>query len=378
MTSDAERVSPPCVLVIFGASGDLTARKLLPALERLAAYGALPEEVALVGVARTPMSDEEFGAYCREKAPGGGNERWTQLTKTARYVHGGYDDPATYARLADVVGECDRAVGSAGNRVFYFSTPPRLFGPIAVSLGKAGLSVPDGDSFVRAVIEKPFGWDETSARELYSDLSTAFTEEQIFRIDHYLAKETVQNLLALRFANSIFEPIWNRTWVDNVQITVAETLGVGDRGGFYETTGAMRDIVQNHVLQVLSLFLMEPPTSFHPEAIRDEKVKLLRAIRPLEEEAEIATNAVRGQYTRGGTREELMPGYREEPGVDPLSATETFVALRLEVANWRWNEVPVYVRTGKRLPARVTEVAMEFHRPPQLPLFPGTHEDLEP
>jgi glucose-6-phosphate 1-dehydrogenase len=378
MASDPERVSPPCVLVIFGASGDLTARKLLPALERLAAYGALPDEVALVGVARTPMSDEEFGAYCREKVARGGNQRWDELAKNARYVHGGYDDPATYARLADVLGECDRAAGTAGNRVYYFSTPPRLFGPIALSLGKAGLAVPEGDSFVRAVIEKPFGWDETSARELYADLSTAFTEEQIFRIDHYLAKETVQNLLALRFANSIFEPIWNRTWVDNVQITVAETLGVGDRGGFYETTGAMRDIVQNHVLQVLSLFLMEPPTSFHAEAIRDEKVKLLRAIRPLEREAEIAAYAVRGQYTRGGTREELMPGYREEPGVDPLSSTETFVALRLEVANWRWNGVPVYVRTGKRLPARVTEVAMEFHRPPQLPLFPGSDGNLEP
>jgi glucose-6-phosphate 1-dehydrogenase len=378
MTVDADRRSPPCVLVIFGASGDLTARKLLPALERLAGYGALPPEVALVGVARTAMTDEEFGDLCRRSAAGEGHPRWTELTAAARYVSGGYDDPATYQRLAEVLAECDRRHGTAGNRVYYLATPPRLFGPIAVSLGKAGLSVPSGDGFVRAVIEKPFGWDEVSAKELYADLSSAFVEEQIFRIDHYLAKETVQNLLALRFANSIFEPIWNRTWVDNVQITVAETLGVGDRGGFYETTGAMRDIVQNHVLQVLSLFLMEPPTSFHPEAIRDEKVKLLRAIRPLDEEAEIAANAVRGQYTRGGTREELMPGYRDEPGVDPLSSTETFVAMRLGIENWRWAGVPVYVRTGKRLPARITEVAMQFHRPPQLPLFPGTAEGLEP
>ncbi|RBY83028.1 glucose-6-phosphate dehydrogenase [Geodermatophilus sp. TF02-6] len=378
MTTELDRRSPACVLVIFGASGDLTARKLLPALERLAAYGALPPEVALVGVARTQMTDEEFGDLCRRSVAGDGNRRWEELAAGARYVHGGYDDPATYARLAEVLAECDRRHGTAGNRVYYFSTPPRLFGPIAVSLGKAGLSTPDGDSFVRVVVEKPFGWDEDSARELYADLSSAFVEEQIFRIDHYLAKETVQNLLALRFANSIFEPIWNRTWVDNVQITVAETLGVGERGGFYETTGAMRDIVQNHVLQVLSLFLMEPPTSFHPEAIRDEKVKLLRAIRPLDEEPEIAANAVRGQYSRGGTREELMPGYREEPGVDPLSSTETFIGLRLDIANWRWAGVPVYVRTGKRLPARVTEVAMEFRRPPQLPLFPGTSGDLEP
>jgi glucose-6-phosphate 1-dehydrogenase len=293
-------------------------------------------------------------------------------------VAGDYDDPAAYQRLADVLDECDRDRGTAGSRVYYFSVPARVFGPIAVSLGKAGLGRADGGGFVRAVIEKPFGWDEDSARSLYVDLSSAFGEDQIFRIDHYLAKETVQNLLALRFANSIFEPLWNRTWVDNVQITVAETIGVGERGGFYETTGAVRDIVQNHVLQVLSLFLMEPPTSFHAEAIRDEKIKLLRAIRPPETEADIAANAVRGQYTRGGTRDELMPGYREEPGVDPLSSTETFVALRLDIQNWRWDGVPIYVRTGKRLPQRVTEVAMQFRRPPQLPLFPGSADSLDP
>jgi glucose-6-phosphate 1-dehydrogenase len=377
MSTETDRRSPACALVIFGASGDLTARKLLPALARLAAYGALPAEVALIGVARTPMTDDEFSSYCRAAVTGTADARWSAIADSARYVHGDYDDPATYARLAEVLADCDRLLGTDGNRVYYFSTPPRLFSPIALSIGKSGLGTPAGESFIRAVIEKPFGWDDTSARELYADLSTAFVEDQIFRIDHYLAKETVQNLLALRFANSIFEPIWNRTWVDNVQITVAETLGVGGRGGFYETTGAMRDIVQNHVLQVLSLFLMEPPTSFHAEAIRDEKVKLLRAIRPLDDEAEIAAHAVRGQYTRGGTREELMPGYREEPGVDPLSATETFVAMRLNVQNWRWNGVPVYVRTGKRLPERVTEVAMQFHRPPHLPLFPGT-DALEP
>ncbi|MGY1704497.1 glucose-6-phosphate dehydrogenase [Geodermatophilus sp. SYSU D00697] len=378
MTTEPDRRSPPCALVIFGASGDLTARKLLPAVEALAGYGALPREVALVGVARTPMGDDEFRGYCRERARGEGNGRWQELTAAARYVAGGYDDPATYARLSEVLAECDRDLGTAGNRMYYFATPPRLFGLIAVSLGEAGLSRPTDGCFVRAVIEKPFGWDEDSARALYTDLTSAFDEEQVFRIDHYLAKETVQNLLALRFANSVFEPIWNRNWVDDVQITVAETIGVGSRGGFYETAGAMRDIVQNHVLQVLSLFLMEPPTSFHAEAIRDEKVKLLRAIRPLDDPADVAANAVRGQYTRGGTREELMPGYRDEPGVDPLSSTETFVALRLDIDNWRWTGVPVFVRTGKRLPARVTEVAMEFRRPPQLPLFPGTATHLEP
>jgi glucose-6-phosphate 1-dehydrogenase len=378
MTTESERGAPACALVIFGASGDLTERKLLPAIEQLAAEGALPAEVALIGVARTAMSDEEFRERCRRSAPAAGNQRWADLVDSARYLAGGYDDPATYARLSDVLDECDQTRGTAGNRVFYFSTPPRLFGTIAVCLGKAELTRPRSNNFIRAVIEKPFGWDEASARDLYSELMSAFDEDQIFRIDHYLAKETVQNLLALRFANSIFEPIWNRTWVDNVQITVAETIGVGDRGGFYETTGAMRDIVQNHVLQVLSLFLMEPPTSFHPEAIRDEKVKLLRAIQPLDVEEQIVANTVRGQYSRGGTREDLMPGYRDEPGVDPLSSTETFVAMRLDIGNWRWAGVPIYVRTGKRLPARVTEVAIEFQRPPQLPLFPGTAADLEP
>lgn len=381
MSVDPDRQAPPCVFVIFGASGDLTERKLLPALDRLAAQGGLPRELALIGVARTPMSDEEFRAHCRQAANSGGgtgSAAWNLVMESTRYVSGGYDDPATYERLAEVLEHCDRRIGTAGNRVYYFATPPRLFGPIAVSLGKAALNNGSGGGFARVVIEKPFGWDEQSARELYGKISSAFTEEQIFRIDHYLAKDTVQNLLALRFANSIFEPIWNRTWVDNVQITVAETIGVGERGGFYETTGAVRDIVQNHVLQVLSLFLMEPPTSFHPQAIRDEKVKLLRAIRPLEDEAEIAMRAVRGQYSRGGTRDELMPGYREEPGVDPLSSTETFVAMRLDINNWRWAGVPVYVRTGKRLPRRVTEVAMEFQRPPQLPLFPRAAAALEP
>jgi glucose-6-phosphate 1-dehydrogenase len=277
-----------------------------------------------------------------------------------------------------VLEECDRSAGTQGNRAFYLATPPSLFATISVSLGKAGLNFGAGDGVARVVIEKPFGWDEASSRQLYTDISSAFDESRIFRIDHYLAKDTVQTLLALRFANTIFEPIWNRTCVDHIQITVAETLGVGDRGGFYETAGAMRDIVQNHVLQVLSLFLMEPPTSFHPEAIRDEKVKLLRAIRTWDTPAEIQANAVRGQYTRGGTREDLMPGYRDEPGVDPLSSTETFVALRLLINNWRWAGVPVYIRTGKRLPRRITEVAMHFQRPPQLPLFPSNEASREP
>ena len=367
--------TPPCALVIFGASGDLTARKLLPALGRLAADKALAPQVALVGVARTAMTDDEFRSRCREAIRASGADV-DELIDGARYVSGNYDDPATHQELARLVRELDERRGLDGNRVFYLATPPQLFGPIAVQLGAAGLDKSATGGFTRLVIEKPFGWDEQSARELYAEISSVFAEEQIFRIDHYLAKETVQNLLAVRFANAIFEPIWNRTWVDNVQITVAESIGVEDRGGFYETAGAMRDIVQNHVLQVLSLFLMEPPTSFHPEAIRDEKLKLLRAIRPFTGEADIARRAVRGQYARGGTREEPLPGYREETGVDPVSSVETFAALRLDIDNWRWAGVPVYVRTGKRLPQRVTEVAVEFLRPPQLPLFPGS--DPEP
>jgi glucose-6-phosphate 1-dehydrogenase len=364
---------PPCVLVIFGASGDLTERKLLPAIERLATYDRLPDDFALVGVARTEMTDAEFRERCAKAAARAEppSRQWTDVLAAARYVSGNYDDPATYERLRSVLAHCDATRGTHGNRVYYLATPPKLFATIAVALGKAGLSEGVAGGTARAVIEKPFGWDEQSARELYVDVSSAFDEDRIFRIDHYLAKDTVQNLLALRFANSIFEPIWNRNWVDNVQITVAETIGVAERGGFYETAGAMRDIVQNHVLQVLSLFLMEPPTSFHPEAIRDEKVKLLRAVHVWDTAEEIERNAVRGQYTAGGTRDEIMAGYRSEPGVDPLSNVETFVALRLQIDNWRWAGVPVYVRTGKRLPRRITEVAIQFQRPPQLPLFPA-------
>ena len=370
----------PCALVIFGASGDLTTRKLLPAIERLATFDRVPAELALVGVARSAMTDEEFRARCREAASRSevDSEAWQRLVSTARYISGGYDDPRTYADLAKVLQECDETLGTRGNRAFYLATPPNLFGTISTNLCKAGLDQGAGGGFTRLVIEKPFGWDEASSRDLYAQISPGFEESRIFRIDHYLAKDTVQNLLALRFANTIFEPIWNRTWVDHIQITVAETLGVGERGGFYETAGAMRDIVQNHVLQVLSLFLMEPPTSFHPEAIRDEKVKLLRAIRSWGTEDDIRTKTVRGQYTRGGTRENLMAGYRDEPGVDPLSTTETFVAMRLLIENWRWAGVPIYVRTGKRLPRRVTEVAMHFLRPPQLPLFPANEASRQP
>ncbi len=261
-------------------------------------------------------------------------------------MSGGYDDPETYKRLAETLDELDAQRGTSGNRLFYLSTPANAFEPVICGLDGAGLNHSREGSFSRLVIEKPYGRDLKTARKLDGVVHAAFDESSVFRIDHYLGKDTVQNVLALRFANSIFQPIWDRSWVDHVQITVAETLGVGTRGGFYESAGAMRDIVQNHVLQVLALALMEPPASFESEGLRNEKVKLLQAIR-LPTDRDIADAAVRGQYTRGGTREELMAGYREEVGVDPLSRTETYAALRLNVDNWRWAGVPFYVRTGK-------------------------------
>ena len=369
-----DRSAPPATLVIFGASGDLTRRKLVPAVANLARHRRLPHEFALVGVARTAMSDEEF-----QSAVLGGNGLGdlSQLEGGGlRYISGGYDDPETYKQLATVLDELDQQRGTSGNRLFYLSTPPQAFEPVINGLAGAGLNrAPDG-GFSRLVIEKPYGSNLASARQLDGCVHSAFDEPQVFRIDHYLGKETVQNVLALRFANSIFQPIWDRSWVDSVQITVAETLGVGTRGSFYETAGAMRDIVQNHVLQVLALALMEPPASFDAEAIRNEKVKLLQAIR-LPTGRDIDDLAVRGQYTRGGTRDELMAGYRDEQGVDPLSRTETYAALRLDVDNWRWAGVPFYVRTGKRLPARVTEVALQFQRPPHLPIPGNQLTELE-
>ncbi|GAA2528040.1 glucose-6-phosphate dehydrogenase [Pilimelia columellifera] len=369
-----DRSAPPATMVIFGASGDLTRRKLIPAVLNLARHKRLTQQFAVVGVARSQLDDDQFAAAAFGDAD---TRSMPSLHGGIRYVSGGYDDPATYARLAELLVDLDTSRGVAGNRLFYLATPPQAFPKIINGLAGAGLNRPTGDSFARVVIEKPYGHHETSARALDACVHRAFDESQVFRIDHYLGKNTVQNVMALRFANAIFQPIWNRSWVDHVQITVAETLGVGSRGSFYEHAGAMRDIVQNHVLQVLALALMEPPASFSAEAIRNEKVKLLQAIR-LPGDRDIDDLAVRGQYTRGGTRFELMPGYREEPGVDPLSRTETYAAMRLDVDNWRWAGVPFYVRTGKRLPSRVTEVVLQFQRPPHLPISAAQVREMDP
>jgi glucose-6-phosphate 1-dehydrogenase len=375
---EAERRAPPCVLVVFGASGDLTHRKLMPALAELAMKRQLPSAFAVIGVARTEMTDDDFRQRMLEAAGDEDNPAWASLVAGFRYVAGDYGEHETFDRLKQVIDEVDRERGTGGNRVYYLATVPTVFASVAGELGEHGLAKPaHADAFARIVIEKPFGHDLASARELDAALHAVFDEEQIYRIDHYLGKETVQNVLALRFANSIFEPMWNRRYVDHVQITVAESLGVGHRGGFYEHAGAMRDIVQNHVLQVLALTLMEPPATIDAQGIRDEKVKALRAVDIFTPE-EVLSEVVRGQYTDGWVEGEQVPGYRQEEEVDPNSATETYVAMRLHVNNWRWAGVPIYIRTGKRLPKRVTEVSISFQGVPHLPFKAADARGLQP
>lgn len=382
----------PLAFVLFGASGDLTARKIIPAIARLAEEDLLPDPFVLVGVARTKWSDEEFRRHCKQAAAAAVAEqadetdievdsdaepnaaattkpgkRFDEVVESFRYVSGDYDADDTFAALEQVLREVDDRCGTSGNRVYYLATVPSLFGEVALGLGRHSLNKPGpGGDFARLVIEKPFGTDLESARRLDSDLHECFEESSIYRIDHYMGKETVQNVLALRFANAIFEPVWNRRYVDQVQVTVAESIGVEHRGSFYEGAGALRDIVQNHVMQVLALTLMEPPSTMDPAAIRDEKVKLLRSIM-VPDPGQVERDVVRAQYDRGTVDGTAVTAYREEEGVSPRSTTETFVAMRLRVDNWRWAGVPVYVRTGKRLEKRSTQVAMLFQRAPHLP-----------
>jgi glucose-6-phosphate 1-dehydrogenase len=379
-----ERTAPPCAVVIFGASGDLTSRKLVPALYDLALQRLLPPEFAVVGCARRPYSDEAFRAMLRETADEFARTRpvrpevWESFASGISYVRGDPHDPATYQALAARLDDLDRTRGTGGHRLFYLATPPTLFPVIVGQLGAAGLNRPPcPDGWVRIVIEKPFGRDLASARELNRAVQAVFRESQIYRIDHYLGKETVQNILAFRFSNRLWEPLWNEQHIDHVQITVAESIGVEERGGYYEQAGALRDMLQNHMLQLLTMVAMEPPVTFEAEAVRDEKLKVLRAIRPISP-AGFTTQVVRGQYGEGWVAGQRVPAYRDEPGVSPTSNTETFVAVKLYLDTWRWANTPFYLRHGKRLPKRATEIVVQFKRPPHLPFGGGAAVGLDP
>ncbi len=372
------RSGDPCVMVICGASGDLTRRKLIPALYNLAQGGLLPANFAVVGFSRETTSTQAFrdllaGEFERHATGPVDATLRDRLLSRVYYQEGDFRDPAAYARLEALLSQVDAEQKTPGNHLFYMATPPAFFTEIALQLGAAGLLREEEGRWRRVVIEKPFGHDLESSRALNRALLAVMQESQIYRIDHYLGKETVQNLMVFRFANGIFEPIWNRRYVDHVQITVAEGLGVEGRGGYYEEAGALRDIVQNHMLQILAFTAMEPPISFSATAVRDDKAKVLHAIQPLLPE-EVLTRTVRGQYGRGRVGGADVPGYREEPNVAAGSNTETFVALKLSVDNWRWADVPFYLRTGKRLAARSTEVVVQFRRPP-FRLFRGISGD---
>jgi glucose-6-phosphate 1-dehydrogenase len=368
------RTPDPCVLVIFGASGDLTKRKLFPALYSLAYRRLLPEKFAVVGIARTEESNDEFRERMKGSVQQFGRDEfrddvWDTLAEGMRYVAADFSDEQGLDELVDTVNELDRERETGGNRVYYLAIPPSAFETVVEAVGRHR----SDDGWTRLIVEKPFGHDLQSARELNSVIERHFEEREVFRIDHYLGKETVQNMLALRFANGIFEPIWNRQFVDHVEITVAESIGIEGRATYYEQAGAIRDIFQNHLLQLLAITAMEPPIDFTADSVRNEKVKVLRALH-----TPGPKSVVRGQYGRGYVEGEEVPGYREEPGVDPQSMRETYVAAKLYVDNWRWADTPFYVRMGKRLPRRETTIAIEFKRAPHPPFEELAAEGLRP
>jgi glucose-6-phosphate 1-dehydrogenase len=361
----AGKAAGPCVFVLFGASGDLTKRKLIPALFNLVKAKLLPDNFALMGVSVDDLSDDAFRTQVSEFLPVAESDKsdleW--FRQRLFYERGDFGDPNTFATLRERLNAVDAEQHTAGNYLFYLATAPKFFAQIVGQLGRAGLSAQDNGRWRRVVIEKPFGNDLDSAKALNREIKSVLPESQIYRIDHYLGKETVQNIMVFRFDNAIFEPIWNRRYIDHVQITNAETVGVERRGGYFDTAGTLRDMVPNHVMQLLSLTAMESPVSFQADAVRNEQAKVLHSIQPLNSE-DVLQRSVRGQYGPGTIGDEKVPGYRSEPGVAPESRTETFVALKLNIDNWRWAGVPFYLRTGKRLAKRHTEIAIQFKRMP--------------
>ena len=368
------RTPDPCALVIFGASGDLTKKKLFPALYSLAFRRLLPSKFAVLGVARTEETDDEFRSRMKEAVQQYGRDEfrddvWETLAEGIRYVATDFADEGGEDEVARGLQELDEERGTNGNRIYYLAIPPSVFPTVVDALGRRRST----KGWTRLIVEKPFGHDLESARQLDETIHEHFTEDEVFRIDHYLGKETVQNMLALRFANGIFEPIWNRQFIDHVQITVAESIGIEGRAGYYEQAGAIRDIFQNHLLQLLAITAMEPPIDFTAESVRNEKVKVLRAMH-----TPGPKSVVRGQYGRGYVEGDEVPSYREEEGVDPQSMTETYVAAKLYVDSWRWADTPFYVRTGKRLARRETTIAIQFKRAPHPPFEETSGDGLRP
>ena len=363
-------VAQPCIVVIFGATGDLTMRKLIPALYNISADGEMPPGVAVVGFARREKTDEQFRAEQEETTRKFSRQQvrddvWNQFASSLFYHQSEFHDPEGYKRLVERLHQLDDERGTGGNWLFYLAVAPDQFEAIVQNLKAVGLNKGRNGGWSRVIVEKPFGTDLPSARELNRVVDNAFSEEQTYRIDHFLGKETAQNILVLRFANAIFEPLWNARYVDHIQITAAETLGVENRAGYYEGAGALRDMVQNHLLQLLCLVAMEPPTDLGADSVRDEKVKVVRSLRHFSE-AEVGDNVIRAQYSAGAINGKEVPGYRAEKNVKPESQTETYVALRLHIDNWRWANVPIYMRVGKRLPKSGTEISVHFKKAPSV------------
>ncbi len=372
----------PCAMVIFGATGDLTARKLIPSLYNLAKSNHLSREFAIVGVARTDMPVEKFREILTQKmqsfiGPSLDRNLWEWMLGRIYYVSGEFTNPQTYTKLKETLDRVNETHKTHGNFFFYLATSPDFFSEIVSQLGHGSLTQEENGQWRRVIIEKPFGRDVHSAQALNREIGKVLSEKQIYRIDHYLGKETVQNIMIFRFGNGIFEPIWNRRYIDHVQITVAETVGVESRGGYFDQAGTLRDMVPNHLFQLLTLTAMEPPTSFGADSVRNEQNKILKALQPITPE-DVLQRCVRGQYGEGRNGDERIPAYRSESGVPPGSNTETFVAMKLLIDNWRWADVPFYLRTGKRMPRRYTEVAIQFKRPPLLLFRKTPVERLQP